>query len=195
MRKLIYGVGIYHKGKYKATENSKITKWYAMWYHMLERCYSEAYQLKKPTYIGCSADARFHRFQDFMSWAEQQIGFDCVDIELDKDLLFKGNKLYSPETCTFIPREINVLMTKRDSMRGKYPIGVHLYKKDGSFRSSITIRGIKTHIGYYDTPEKAFDAYREEKESHIKKIADEYKYKIDIRVYAAMIDYVVYVED
>ena len=72
---------------------------YRRWVHMLERCYSERYQEKKPTYIGCTVCEEWLRFSNFKSWMETQ---DWEGKHLDKDLLVEGNKIYSPDTCILV---------------------------------------------------------------------------------------------
>jgi hypothetical protein len=102
--KSVYGVGYLGVGKFKAHIGVKSTKMYKVWSGMLERCYSEKYHIKKPTYKDCSVDERWHNFQVFAEWHKKNYkeGF-----ELDKDILVKGNKIYSPETCCFVPQKIN----------------------------------------------------------------------------------------
>lgn len=188
--KKVMGVGIYESGEHAASEGGKPTKGYSTWTGMLERCYSSKHHERFPTYVGCSADARFHHFQDFMKWAVRQTGYNIGGYQLDKDLLVKGNKVYSPETCAFIPKEINFLLGKK-SRRGDYCIGVSLFKRDMNYKAQIVVKGKTHHIGYFDTEEDAFHAYKEAKERNIKDMAEEYKSMIDTRVYEAMLLYTV----
>jgi hypothetical protein len=115
---------------------------------------------------------------------------------LDKDILIKGNKKYSPENCIFVPQRINYLFTKRDSRRGKYPIGVHYSNRDEKFVSQcMDGKGNKKGLGHYDTPLEAFQAYKVYKEKLIKQTAEEYKNKIPIELYNALINYIVEITD
>lgn len=113
-------------------------------------------------------------------------------MHLDKDILIKGNKIYSPNTCIFVPQKINSLFTKRNSVRGEYPIGVTYSKKNHKFEPQVQGRG---WLGYYDTPEESFEVYKKNKEKRIKEIADEYKNKIPIKLYDALYDYKVEITD
>ena len=114
--------------------------------------------------------------------------------ELDKDILIKGNKIYSPETCAFVPAEINGIFTKTNSKRGVYPIGVSLHK-EGRFQAKVLKNKKQAYIGLFDTPEEAFQAYKKAKEEYIKEVADKWKDKIDPRVYEAMYNYQVEITD
>ena len=102
----VYGVGIVGN-KYKTYENGKETKQYKTWSSMLERCHSESFKEKHKSYKGCTTSNNFRHYTYFYEWCEKQVGFGQDNFELDKDLLIVGNKLYSENTCVFIPCEIN----------------------------------------------------------------------------------------
>lgn len=105
--KTIYNIGYYGDGKYKARINNKKTLHYIKWFSMFNRCYNHKYHEKQPHYLGCSVSEEFHCFQDFAKWMDENwYEYDKM-LELDKDLLIEGNKVYSPEACCFIPKEIN----------------------------------------------------------------------------------------
>ena len=120
---------------------------------------------------------------------------------LDKDILNKGNKIYSPDNCIFVPNNINILFVKRDKSRGDYPIGVHYNKYAKKFQAQCSIYNYKEnktkrkHLGYYNTTEKAFKVYKEFKEQNIKDIADYYKEQIPQKLYNAMYEYEVEIDD
>lgn len=182
----IHGVGYLGVGKYQSTYIG-----YDVWSKMLARCYSKNYMEKKPTYIGCSVDERWYNFQVFAQWFEQRYkkGF-----QLDKDILIKGNKIYSPETCCCVPSRINSLFVKNDANRGELPIGSSLTRQ-GTFKVGINIDKKSVYLGTYNTPEEAFRAYKVAKESRIKEVAEEYKEQIDQKVYEAMINWKVEITD
>ena len=188
---LIHGVGLYEKGKYLASLNSRPTRHYRTWYGMLERCYSG----RQPTYIDCYVDPRFYSFQEFMLWAEQQIGFTQDRFALDKDILIKGNKVYSPETCVFVPQEINALFTNTNAVRGDYPIGVYLDKRNNRYRAGVNRNGRKDKLGKFRTIEEAFNKYKKTKEEWIKEVANLFSDVIDPRAYDVMMNYVVEITD
>lgn len=192
--RLVYGVG-FNDGKYPAKINGKKTKEYRKWHSMLERCYCEKSLKKYPTYIGCTVSENFKSYSYFYEWCQNQIGFGVDGFELDKDLLIKGNKTYSEELCVFIPRSVNVFFTKSNRNRGNYPIGVLLNKASGKFISELKINGKKKHLGLFDNCIDAFKAYKQNKESHLKFLAEKYKDVVSNRSYAAMIDYRVSIND
>ena len=183
-----YGVGI---NDYNLSTNKLVS--YRRWTNMLQRCYDKKYHIKKPTYIGCSVSKEWLHFTRFKEW------FDLNYIEgyvLDKDILVKGNKVYSPQTCCFVPTGINSLLTKRDKCRGEYPIGVRRTPK-GKFQAIINIYGSKHSIGTFDTIEESFNAYKMAKEKHIKDVAQEYFNKglIAENVYQALLNYEIEITD
>ena len=98
-------------------------------------------------------------------------------MQIDKDILEKGNKIYSPNTCVFVNNKINSIFTKHDGIRGKYPIGV-FKRENGKFSASVSINGKQHKLGIFDTAEEAFVSYKEAKEKEIKRIADLYKNQI-----------------
>lgn len=196
MSKLIYGVGRYEKGLYVAVESRKMTKEYACWRYMLRRCYSHEYHARQPTYIGCSVSENFKNFQYFARWCQSQKGFREESYQLDKDILNKGNKLYSEDTCVFVPRDINNVISYSHSTRGELPVGVALNLPCKLYRATIANqKGSKTNIGYFKTVESAFLAYKTVKLARIKHLADHYKDKIDARVYEALIKWDINIKD
>lgn len=122
-------------------------------------------------------------------------GFGLSGWELDKDILVKGNKLYSRDTCCFIPSEVNNLLTKRDNDRGEWPVGVSFHKSSGKFRAYLSINGKKKFLGLFATPEEAFQAYKAAKEAQIKVVANKWKHLLDERVYLALMSYEVVIND
>ena len=198
--KRYYGVGYIGEGKYKVWENGKNTKCYKTWHNMLNRCYDEKFHEKYPTYIGCKVDKNWHNFQNFAEWYynnyyEIEGGKMC----LDKDILYKHNKVYSPKTCIFVPQTINSLFVKRDNNRGESVIGTSL--KNGRYRVQCwsfnpeTGKSKQEYFGYYDSQEKAFEIYKYYKEKNIKQVADYYKDKIPEKLYDGMYSYKVEIDD
>ena len=187
----VYGVGYIGEGSYKTSISGKHTKDYASWKRMLGRCYSKLELKKNPTYIEVTVCEQWHNFQNFAKWHEENWK-DHMDSswDLDKDILFKGNKIYGPETCCFVPQEINLILTKSDIKRGELPIGVSKYLGKYSVRCNS-----KGHIGIYDTIEESFQAYKNIKEETIKEVADKYKVQITPDVYKALYNYSVEIND
>lgn len=191
----VYGIGIIGD-KYQVSEGGKNTKEYILWCHMLERCYSDSYKKKYPTYEGCEVSDNFKSYEYFYEWCNKQIGFGIDDFQLDKDLLVKGNKVYSESTCIFLPQEINSLLVKRESMRGKCLIGVSWHKRDKVFTARVNKnKGKLEYLGYYNTELEAFNAYKIAKEAFVKEQANNWKSQIDIRAYNALMNYKVEIDD
>jgi hypothetical protein len=189
-----FEVGYLGEGEYNTSINGKSTKYHEIWIEMLRRCYSPKYIEKYPTYKGSEVCSQWHNFQNFARWVEENyynIGEE--QICLDKDILIKGNKIYSPQTCVFVPQTINKLFTKSNKCRGNLPIGVS--RMDKKYRACCSVNKKNISLGCYDTPEEAFQAYKNFKEKYIKEIAEKYKDKIPSKLYDAMIMYQVEIDD
>ena len=189
-RSLVYGVGTkdadYFTNRSEKQSNGKWkTVWrcpyYERWASMLQRCYSAKFQEKSPTYIGCSVSQDWLLFSNFKSWMEKQ---DWEGKQLDKDILVKGNKIYSEETCIFVDRTVNMLLTDNASIRGEYLIGVYWCKRDSKFKSKISLKGKKEWLGYFTTEASAHRAYCIAKNKEITRIANE---QTDLRLKEALL--------
>ena len=191
----VCGVGIVGI-KYPSRVNGVKTKEYVLWCNMLERCYSTSLKKRQPTYKDCKCSENFKSYEYFYEWCNKQVGFNNKDWHLDKDLLIKGNKVYSESTCIFIPSEINQVLVKRESMRGEHLIGVYWHKKSKAFVAMVSKnKGNREYLGLFNTETEAFNVYRQAKESFIKEQADKWKDKIDIRAYEALMNYTVNIND
>ena len=168
---------------------------YKLWNQVRSRCFSKSHQTKDVSYIGCSISDNFLNFTFFFNWCNNQIGFGNEGWELDKDILVKGNKIYSEDTCCFVPSELNKLLLSHRRGRGEHPIGVSYCKLNKRFRASVRKDMKKKTLGYYSTAEEAFYAYKQAKEAHIKEVANKWKDQIDIRVYEALMKYEVEIMD
>ena len=191
----VYGVGITGT-KYQPTINGVNTKEYDLWCSMIQRCYSNTYKKKQPTYEGCEVSDNFKYYEYFYEWCHSQIGFANEGWQLDKDLLIKGNKVYSEDSCVFLPREINQLLVKRENMRGKYLIGVHWCNTNKVFVAQVRKnKGKSERLGIFKTEIEAFNAYKQAKEDFVKEQANKWKSQIDLRAYEALMNYQVEITD
>ena len=191
----VFGVGVLGT-KYQAKINGVIIKEYDLWNGMLRRCYSDALKKKYQTYIDCEVSDKFKSYEYFYEWCHKQIGFGNQGWHLDKDLLTKGNKVYSENTCVFIPAEINTLLIKCTASRGEHLIGVHWCNTKKVFVAQVNKgKGMQEKLGYFNTEIEAFNAYKVAKESFVKEQANKWKGKIDDRAYEALMNYQVNIDD
>ena len=189
----VFGVGVI--GELPISHGGKHDKEYVFWKGILERCYDEKYHSKYPTYKDCCVSEDFKYYPYFKGWCNKQIGFDQDGWHLDKDILVKGNKAYSEDTCCFVPSAINNLFVKSNSSRGDLPIGVSFDKDSQKYRPHLSMNGKVSHLKRVDTVEEAFSMYKHIKEGYIKDIAEKYKGQIDKRVYQALLNYKVEITD
>lgn len=186
--KLVHGVGFNDK-KYPTAVNGKFTKEYDLWKGMLRRCYSSKCHTNQPTYIGCTVSDNFKHYTFFHEWCQNQIGFGLEGSDLDKDIIVPNNKLYSENTCVFVPHEINKFFNDRRVARGNCPIGVYLHKATGKYMARCNVSGKVKYLGLYISPEEAHIVYKLFKESLCKETAAIWKSRVDTRVYTALIDW------
>lgn len=188
----IYDRGFIGEGQYKPTYKSKRTEAYRAWTSMFLRCYDAKFHLGNPTYKGCTVHPNWFNFQNFAKWFYEKYkgGF-----QLDKDIKFKGNKVYSEHRCSLVPKFINGVLSARGNGRGSLPIGVIYHKAARKFVAQINLRGKRKHLGSYDNPKQAFIAYKEAKEDYIKEVAEEYKNVLEPMVYECLIRYEIEIRD
>lgn len=172
----------------KSIYNGKLCKIYRQWQNMITRCYSEAYHRCNPTYIGCYVS---DKFKDYSKWREWYDNYQYKQDgwHMDKDLLIKSNKVYSEDTCVFLPKEINLVLVKRTASRGEHLIGVSWDNTSKAFKARVRKNKGKTeHLGCFNTEVEA-------KEAYLKELAEEYKDMLDPRAYEALQNYVVDIDD
>jgi hypothetical protein len=183
-----FGIGYegYGPAKFNSFEGRK-------WTSMIGRCYGN--QDKNVAYYeDCDVIDLWHNFQNFAEWVKFQKGYGRHDWQLDKDWLGGGN-LYCPEVCVLIPARVNAFLVLRGRERGEYPIGVTKCSR-GKFQSQISNgRGAQQTLGYFETVEEAFGAYKVAKEAVAKELAALYEAEIDHRVFDALMDFVVDIND
>lgn len=195
--KLIFGVGI-NDSPVPVSERVMIEgkakflwrcPYYVKWVSMFARCYSELELRKYPTYEGCRVSNDFLKFTDFKKWVDSQPNKDWENCHLDKDVLFEGNKIYSPETCVFISRELNTFLTEADNSRGDYLIGVTYHKRDKVFEAKCNNpfaenREEGRYLGRFSTEMEAHLAWKLKKYEYAKMFAE---LQADSRVSSALI--------
>ena len=164
---------------------------YQKWISMLKRCYSKRYLQEHQTYTSCEVCKEWLTLSNFAKWFNENY---IEGFQLDKDIIFKGNKVYSPETCCFVPQKINTLLIAPP--KGKYSRGVSTFR-NGKYVCSISLSKSKKHLGCFSTQEEAFQAYKNAKEQYIKELAESYfkEGKITERVYQALMKYEVEITD
>ena len=191
----VYNVPTVRGIGYWGMPNVDVHHWtYIRWSDMLLRCYSEKFHSHQPNYIGCTVAEEWHNYANFKKWAEENFyQVDNEQMELDKDILKKGNTVYSSENCIFVPKSINSLIINCKALRGEYPIGVDKIGDEYRARSATT--GKQKVIGTYSTPEEAFEKYKEYKENLIKEVAEKYKEKIPEKLYKSLVNWTIEIDD
>ena len=187
---LIYGVA---RNDYKGScvdDNGDLLKSYDIWYGMIRRCYDSKSLEYKTTYQDCTVCDEWLFFSNFKEWFDEnyQDGYS-----LDKDIRIHNNRIYSPETCCFVPKEINTIFITNKNKRGDFYIGVS--HNGANYTATLLKWGKTCYLGVFLTEEEAFLAYKREKESFIKEVANKYKDKLSDIAYNALMNYEVEITD
>lgn len=190
----VYGKGIIGEINIKGREKIK-----AAWLGIMQRSFSECHKTSYPTYKNVTSCDEWLYFPNFVRWVESQNNWEIIKNykwQVDKDILYKNNLIYTPDKCVLVTNNVNSLFVKKDRNRGNYPIGVTKRKSRYSSCCRNPYGKPIEHHGF-KTPEDAFYQYKKDKESVIKKVADdEYsKGKITKKCYEAMINYEVSIND
>ena len=196
--KSVHKTGFIGEGPYKSRigKESKILEPYATWSRILSRCYDPVAKKKLPAYEGCTMFKPWHNLQIFGSWYEENFyQIPNEKMEIDKDILVKWNKIYGPETCVFVSRDMNRLLERRVRARGQNPIGVSWNKGDKYFESCCSYKNKRVHHTFHKNEIEAFLSYKNFKENLLKNIAEEYKYIIPVKLYNALVNYEVEISD
>ena len=171
--------------------------------HILNRVYNADKMDKYSSYIGCVVDESFLDYQNFFEWFKSEYYEVSTgeEMHIDKDILYKNNKIYSPTTCVIVPKTINDLFIKPSKNKG-LPIGVSLDTGNGMYMAKCSINNRQQYLGEYPTIEEAFSVYKRCKEENIKAVANYYWNEVgckDIpqfhKVYNAMMNYKVEITD
>ena len=195
--RLVRGVGI-NDADYVVRKNETIgyvggkrklkTVWvcpyYETWANMLSRCYSAKTQDRQPTYVGCSVSEEWLTFSAFKNWMKKQ---EWEGKHLDKDILIKGNKVYSSDACIFVTQTVNSFTTDSGAARGDWMIGVSWNKRDCKFQSNCKnpFTNKKEHLGHFTTEMEAHQAWLKRKLELARLLASE---QADSRVSRALVE-------
>lgn len=181
----------------RLTPEDRKHKAYKNWVRILTRCYNESLRHKHPSYLGCTVSEFFLTYTNFRDWYVKQKNWDNPNFVLDKDLLSpKDSKVYSEETCVFIPKEVNCLLTTTKAKRGNLPIGVCKPKKGRTkYRACVCKNGKDVELGSFNSIEEAFLVYKAAREDYLKEKANQWRDKLDIKAYNALMNYQVEITD
>lgn len=199
-RSLVYGVGINDadypimKVQRYTVEGKRKTRvlwrceFHSLWRELLRRGYSEKEKQRHGGYTNSEVQSGWHKFSSFKEWMVKQ---NHQGLSLDKDILLKGNKIYGPELCCFVPAYVNTCLVLSDSIRGGLPVGVSIskaYVEAG--RRNIYNAAIKNkradsykqkNLGNFETAYEAHDAWRTEKIKILEKVIEDYAKEICFR--------------
>lgn len=181
----ICGVGYIGVGEYKTGTNIKHTEEYQNWTCMIRRCYDKKLKERYSAYYGdCSVCEEWHNYQNFAKWWNENVyRVGTERMHLDKDILFGGNRIYSPDTCLISPQRINMMFMNKPN-KYNLPNGIKPSSK-GRYESKYNGK----YLGVFDSIEDAVVAHDMAKTEALIQIANEYKDKIPNKLYEALINW------
>ena len=187
--KLIHGVAYNSGGKHWVRFENIDNPAYIVWRNIVNRCYGKS-SIKNKSYENCTMDDGFLDYQNFAEW---YLNHDYYGLGyfVDKDIIIPGNKVYSDKSCCLVPIEINNLLIDRRGDRGSLPIGVTLHNQTGQYRARLSTRNGRVHLGLFNRPQEAHQAYVMAKEAYVKEVANKWRGRIDERVYEALMRWTV----
>lgn len=179
----LYGHGYVGDGHYLASRGGRDTPEYTAWRNVFKRCYHEPYQRTHPSYIDCSVCPEWHNYQVYAQWwHENYYDVPGEKVQFDKDILVKGNRIYSPEYCLFVPQRINLIFQGK---RISNPLATGVLQRGNKYVAMYNTKS----LGSFVLLEDAIEAHDKAKRKAIINVANEYKDKIPTRVYEALINY------
>lgn len=182
------GIGYIGNGVHTARVNGKICPAYKAWSGMFTRCYDERHLSIRPSYRGCEVAKEWHDFQVFAEWYKGHKFFN-KGYHLDKDILVRGNKVYSEDTCCLVPPSLNTSVGIRVNNKDAYVGCVSLDKRSGTFNSSICKFGKSIYLGSYKGEVEATEVYLKAKKEYMRELAIIYKDKVTDRVFNALFNW------
>ena len=152
---------------------------YSMWNKMIFRCYSPKSEIKNPTYKNVTVCEEWHNFQNFAKWYEENFPYHIkgIKFQLDKDLLQYNvdNKIYSPQTCVFLPDKVNSFLSIGYTTKIKSEhVGVNWHSRDNKYyvRCRDFLSNKVLNLGYYTNKEEAVKVYNKVKNKQINNVIE-----------------------
>lgn len=175
-------------------DDIKYKEIYSIWHSIMQRCFSDDFKNKNRHYKDVTCYSEWLIYKNFEKWyLDNYYKIENEQMQIDKDILIKGNKIYSPQTCIIVPKNINVLFTNRRIERNGKILG--FCQRGDKYETYCNEFGKRKFLGTFNSKEEAFYAYKKEKEKYIKQVADLYKGKIPQKLYEAMYNYEVEITD
>ena len=167
-----------------------------VWTGVIARGFSSKFKQKHQTYEYVTVCTEWLLFSNFRNWWVEN---NVRGWQLDKDLLVKGNLVYGPDSCIYIPGHINLLLTDHAASRGDYPLGVS--KSWNKFQSHGCRGECQKYLGCFNTPEQAHKAWQIGKIGAIGDAIDKYTEEanslgvFDVRIVNALNERIATLED
>jgi len=184
----VCGIGYIGGDKYAISIKHKHTKIYQLWINLLNRCYNPKYHLTHSAYKDCTVCDEWLNFQNFGEWFDKNYNLEVMqDWQLDKDILIYGNKIYGPNTCCFVPKEINIAIRNNSKTQNKYSKGICF--RNNKFVVCVNVGKGKKYCGSFKILSEAILCYNHSKQQYISSLLYTYKDVLSKHVYNRLLHY------
>lgn len=184
----IFGVGFIGDGKHTSRYKGVHNPAHSTWVNIIGRCYDPYTINKNLCYSDCFVCDEWHNFQSFADWYNKNHPNDGKEYCIEKDIKNIGNKIYSPENCMFVTRDVNGFVLDSGASRGKYLIGASWLERLGKFQANCNNPFTRKmdYLGIFSSELDAHMKWRSEKYNHAIKLANQQERE---EVKAALIDW------
>lgn len=162
----VEGVGFIGKPKSEVCSRSVC---YDRWKKMIVRCYSENYHSTRESYKDCTVCDEWLNYSNFEVWFNDNY---VTGYDLDKDLLVQGNRIYSPDTCSFVPPQLNTWIVEKNKGDCEMGVSRRRHKRTKEFNGLFNVAFGGKYLGRFNDKLVAEDRYREFKKLFFEEYAD-----------------------
>lgn len=174
--KSVFDAGYIGNGIYSSSDGcGGVSDSYNCWRGIIERCYSDKWAAKHPAYYDkAEICVEWLNFQEFAKWFDQN-SYDIGSerLHLDKDIQFKGNKIYSPYHCILIPQSINEQFKEHSGKRRLEDQDLPYTIRRSGQKFKVNYRG--NNLGTYNTVNECVIVYEEAKRKYVKELLKNYE--------------------
>lgn len=186
-KRTLFGIGYLGCSDSFATRDNYI---YSKWANMMQRCYDEETHKLKPYYASCTAEIEWHNFSNYREWHKEN-AMGNMKVDLDKDILIRGNTVYGSDTCTLVSHFTNTVF---ETTRG-IDTNIAYNNTTGKYDVTMSILGKRKDVGSFDSEGEARQGFIDYKQDYIRNVAKKCEGKVPNKTYEAMLKWKVEIED
>lgn len=186
-KRTLFGIGYLGCSDTLANKDNYI---YSKWANMMQRCYDEETHKLKPYYASCTAEIEWHNFSNYREWHKEN-AMGNIKVDLDKDILIRGNTVYGSDTCTLVSHFTNTVF---ETTRG-IDTNIAYNNTTGKYDVTMSVLGKRIDVGSFDSEEEARQGFIDYKQDYIRNVAKKCEGKVPNKTYEAMLKWNVEIGD